>query len=69
MGSIPRQGTKILHAAVCQKKKKKKVLEQDSGDLDNFFTRDKQALVLRDGGEDDRTGFINTKLGQGVGTG
>lgn len=30
-----------------QKKKKKKVLEQDSGDLDTFFTRDKQALVLR----------------------
>ena len=44
LGSIPKWGTKIPHAAVWWEKK---ALEQDSGDLGTFFTRDKQALGLR----------------------
>ena len=36
-----------LRSHMLQCGKKKKALEQDSGDLGTFFTRDKQALVLR----------------------
>ena len=48
LGSIPRQGTKILHAAVwSKKKKKKKSVRARLRRPGYFFTRDKQALVLR----------------------